>query len=54
MKSIGVFMFLFLWKQKLYDQYLEEVKEDVEGVEGGVGDCAGAQHQHVQARPQLK
>ena len=35
-------------------QYLEEVKEASEGVEGGAWDAAGAQHQHVQARLQLK
>ena len=35
-------------------QYLEEVKEASEGVEGGVWDAAGAQHQHVQAGLQLK
>ena len=35
-------------------QYLKEVEQKVEGGEGGVGDPAGAQHHHVQARLHLQ
>ena len=35
-------------------QHLKEVEQKVEGAEGGVGDPAGAQHHHVQARLHLQ